>query len=173
MRDACQMLPDPDWKAEDQRGSRARTSVGNNNDDDNQGSDLPSRMFKEESNREETKNRGSKKKPAQLKKNDNQATQDVKVLAGTTKGKCVAGPDLMRAQVKKSNKVHPLQVKEAVPNVDKSTIEDLQKKASTLKKCFDRVGKPIIRVNYVGEWITLSESSRDEDGTKFKPVCGS
>ena len=29
--------------------------------------------------------------------------------------------------------------------------EDLQKKDSALKKCFDRVGKPIIRENYVGE----------------------
>ena len=32
MRDARQMLSDPDWKAEGQRGARARTSVGNNND---------------------------------------------------------------------------------------------------------------------------------------------
>ena len=73
------MLPDPDWKAEDHRRARARTSVGNNNEDDNQGSDMPSRMFNEESNREETKNRDSKKKPVQLKKNDNRASQDVKV----------------------------------------------------------------------------------------------
>ena len=35
---------------------------------------------------------------------------------------------------------------------DKSTIENLQKKDSTLKKCFDRIGKPIIRENYVGEF---------------------
>ena len=33
---------------------------------------------------------------------------------------------------------------------NKSTIEDLQKKDSTLKKCFARVGKPIIRENYDG-----------------------
>ena len=32
------------------------------------------------------------------------------------------------------------------------TIENLQKKDSTLKKCFDRIGKPIIRENYVGEF---------------------
>ena len=63
------MLPDIDWKAEDQRGARARTSVANN-DNNNQGGDMPSWMFKEESDREETKNRDSKKKPAQLKKND-------------------------------------------------------------------------------------------------------
>ena len=37
-------------------------------------------------------------------------------------------------------------------SVDKSTIEKLQKKDSTLKKCFDRIGKPIIRENYVGEF---------------------
>ena len=35
----------------------------------------------------------------------------------------------------------------------KTTIEDIQKKDSPLKKCFDRVGKPIIRVNYVGEFF--------------------
>ena len=47
----------PDWKTEDQREARARTSAGNNNDGDNQGGDMPSWMFKEESNREETKKR--------------------------------------------------------------------------------------------------------------------
>ena len=57
---------------------------------------MPSWMFKEDSNREETKNRDSKKKPAQLK-NDNCATQDVKVKEGATKGKCLAGPVLTRA----------------------------------------------------------------------------
>ena len=34
---------------------------------------------------------------------------------------------------------------------DKTTIEDLQKKDSTLKKCFDGEGKLTIRENYVGE----------------------
>ena len=47
MRDAGQMLPDPDWKAGDQRGARARTSGGNNNDDDDQGGDMFSWMFNE------------------------------------------------------------------------------------------------------------------------------
>ena len=37
-------------------------------------------------------------------------------------------------------------------SVDKTTIEDFQKKDSSLKKCFDRVGKPIIE-NYVGEFF--------------------
>ena len=55
VKGARQMLADPDCKAEDQRGGRARTSGGNNNDDVDQGGDLPSWMFKEESNREETK----------------------------------------------------------------------------------------------------------------------
>ena len=54
--------------------------------------------------------------------------------------------------MKKSNKIHPLKVKEAISSVDKTTIEDLQKKDSTLKKCFDQIGKPIIRENFVGEF---------------------
>ena len=77
VRGACQMLPDPDWKAEDQREARTRTSGGNNNDNDNQGGDMPSWMFKEVSNRGKTKKGDLKKKPAQLKKIDNHATQDV------------------------------------------------------------------------------------------------
>ena len=93
------MLPDPDWKAEDQRGAQARTSAGNNNDDDNQGGDMPSW-----SPTEETKSRDSKKKPAQLEKNDNHATQDVRVQEGTTDGNCVAGPVLTRAKAKNPDK---------------------------------------------------------------------
>ena len=154
VRGARQMLSDPDWRAEDQREPRARTSGGHNSGDDNQSGDMPSWMFKEMSNRGKTKNRDSKKKPAQTKKNDNHATQDIKVQEGTTEVKYVAGPVLTRAQAKKSDKIHPLKVKEAMSRVDKTTIEDLQKKDSTLKKCFDRVGKPIIRENYVGEFFT-------------------
>ena len=137
------MLPDPDWKAENQRGARARTSGGNINDDDNQGGDMSGWMFKE-SNRGETKKGDSKKKPAQIKKDDNQNTQDVKVQEGTTDEKYVAGPVLTRAQAKKSDKVHPLKVKEAMSSVNKSTLEDLQKTDFTLKELFDRVGKLII-----------------------------
>ena len=74
------MLQDPERL---KRGSQARTSVGNNNDNDNQGGDMPSWMLKEGSNREEIKNRDSKKKPAKLEKNDNRATQDVKVQEGS------------------------------------------------------------------------------------------
>ena len=66
---------------------------------------------------------------------------------GATEEECVAGPAVTRAQAKKSDKVHPLKVKEAMSSVDKSTIEDLQMKDSTLKKCFDRIGEPIIREN--------------------------
>ena len=58
----------------------------------------------------------------------------------------------MRAQAKKSDKIYPLKVKEAMSSVNKSTIENLHKKKSTLKKCFDRIGKLIIRENYVGEF---------------------
>ena len=50
-RGARQMLPDPDWKAEDRGEAQARTSEGNNDDTDNQGGDMPNWMFKEESNR--------------------------------------------------------------------------------------------------------------------------
>ena len=51
-------------------------------------------------------------------------------------------------QAKKSDKIHPLKLKRLC--VYKSTIEDLEN-YSTLKKCFNRVGKPIIRENCVGE----------------------
>ena len=94
------------------------------------------------------KERDSKKKPAQPKENDDRARENVKVKEGATEEKCVAGPVVMTAQAKKSDKVHPLKVKEAMSSVDKSTIENLQKKDPTLKKCFDRIGKPIIRENY-------------------------
>ena len=92
VRGARQMLPDPDWKVEDQREAQARSSGGNNDDNDNQGGDMPIWMFKEESNRGKTKKRDSKKKPAQIKKNDNHANEDIKVQEGITEGKCVAGP---------------------------------------------------------------------------------
>ena len=59
---------------------------------------------------------------------------------------------LTRPQAKKSDKIHPLKVSEAMLSVDKTTIEDIQKKDSTLKTCFDPLGKPIIRENYVGEF---------------------
>ena len=43
VRGARRMLPDPDWKAEDQPGVRARTSGGNKDkdNDDDQGGDIP------------------------------------------------------------------------------------------------------------------------------------
>ena len=69
----------------------------------------------------------------------------MKVKEGATEEKCVAGSVVTRAQAKKSDK-------EAMSSVDKSTIENFQKKDSTLKKCFDRIGKLIIRENYVGEF---------------------
>ena len=45
VRGTRQMLPDPDWKAEDQSGAWARTGVSNNNDNDNHVGDMPSWMF--------------------------------------------------------------------------------------------------------------------------------
>ena len=38
-------------------------------------------------------------------------------------------------------------------SINKANIEDLQKKDFTLKKCFDRVGEPIIREKYVKEFF--------------------
>ena len=157
VRGARRMLPDPDWKAEDQPGVRARTSGGNKDkdNDDNQGGDIPAWMFRRSNQKTEKsapKERDSKKKPAQPKENDDRVRRNVKVMEGATEEKCVAGPVVTRAQAKKSDKVHPLKVKEAMSSVDKSTIENLQRKDSTLKKCFDRIGKPIIRENYVGEF---------------------
>ena len=111
MRGARQMLPDPDWKAEDQKEARARTSGGNNNDGVNQGGDMPCWMFKEVSNRGKTRKGDSKRKPAQIEKNDNRATEDIKVQEGTAEEKCVAGPVLTMAQAKKSDKIHPFKVK--------------------------------------------------------------
>ena len=66
------------------------------------------------SNRGKTKKGDSKKKPAQLKKIDIHATQDVKVQEGTTEEMCVTGPVFMRAQAKKCDKIHPLKVKRYV-----------------------------------------------------------
>ena len=70
MRGARRMLPDPDWKAEDQPGVRARTSRGNKDkdNDDDQGGDIPAWMFKRSNQKTEKsalKERDSKKKPAQ------------------------------------------------------------------------------------------------------------
>ena len=57
VKGACQMLPDPEWKAKDQRGARVRTSGCNKNDDDNQGGDMPSWSPTEEKLRIETHRR--------------------------------------------------------------------------------------------------------------------
>ena len=155
VRGARRMLPDPDWKAEDQPGVIARTSDGNKDNDDNQGGDIPAWMFRKSNQKTEKsalKERDSKKKPARPKENDDHARRNTKVKEGATEEECVAGPVLMRAKAKKSDKVHPLKVNEAMSSVDKLTIENLQRKDSTLRKCFDRIGKPIIIENYVGEF---------------------
>ena len=149
------MLPDPDWKAEDHLEVRARTSGGNTDkdNDDNQGGDIPAWMFRQSNKKtEKSAPKEREKKPAQPKENDDRARQNTKVKEGATEEKCVAGPVVTRAQAKKSDKVHLLKVKEAMSNVDKSTIENHQRKDSTLKKCFDRIEKLIIRENYVGEF---------------------
>ena len=138
------------------------------------GGDKPAWMFKRSNRKTEKsapKERDSKKKPAQSKENDDRARGNTKVKEGATEEKCVAGSVVTRAQAKKSDKVHSLKVKEAMSSVDKSAIQNLQKKDSTLKKCFDRIGKMIIRENYVGEFYRknglLPEAPRKEDGTTF------
>ena len=160
---ARRMLPDPDWKPEDQPGVRARTSGGNNykDNDEDQGGDIPAWMFKRSNQKTEKsslKKRDSKKKPAQPKENDDHARRSMKVKEGATEEECVAGPVVTRAQAKKSDKVHLLKVKKAMSRVDKSTIEDLQKKDSTLKKCFHHIGKLNIR-----ERTTQESSTRRMD----------
>ena len=92
----------------------ARTSAGNNNDDDNQGGDMPSWMFKDEPNRKLRMESQRRNQPSSRK----MIKQDVKVQEGTMEGKCVAGPVLTIDQAKKSDKVHPLKVKEAMSSVD-------------------------------------------------------
>ena len=120
------------------------------------------------------KERDSKKKPAQPKENYDRARRNEKVKEGATDEKCFAGPVVRRAQAKKSNKVHPLKAKEAMSSVDKSTIEKLQRKDSTLKKCFDRIGKPIIRENYVGEFYKknglLYRKHQEKTGRSFNQL---
>ena len=79
------MLPDPDWKVEDQLGVRARTSGGSKDKDnhDDQGGDIPAWMLKK-SNQEKTeksspKKRNSKMKPAQPTGYDDRARLNAKV----------------------------------------------------------------------------------------------
>ena len=145
------MLPDTDWRAEDQPGVRARTSGGNDNNKDNnddQDGDISNWMFEKKTSREETeksapKKRDPKKKPAKPKENFNRARWNVKVKGDAPEEACVAIPVVTRAQAKKSDKVQRLKAKEAMSSVDKSTIEDLQTEDATLKKCFNRVEKPV------------------------------
>ena len=73
VRGARRMLPDQDWKAGDQPGVIARTSGGNKDmdNDDNEGGDIPSWMFKwsnQKTEKSAPKQRDSKKKPAQPRK---------------------------------------------------------------------------------------------------------
>ena len=95
VRGARWMLPDSDWKAEDQPGVRAMTSGGNKDkdNDDDQGGDIPAWMFKKKSSQEKTeksarKKRDYKKKPAQHKENDDCARRNMKVKEGVTEAEC-------------------------------------------------------------------------------------
>ena len=82
------------------------------------------------------KERDSKKKPAQPKENDDHAGRNVKVKKGDTEEERIAGPVVTMAQAKKSDKVHPLKVKEAMSSVDKSTIENLQTEGFDFEEVF-------------------------------------
>ena len=132
------MLPDPDWKAEDQPGlvGATRTRI--------------TMMTRVVIYLLGCLTRRRQKKPAQPKENDDHARPNVKVKEGAAEEEFVAGPVVTRAQAKKGDKVHQLKVTEAMSSVYKTTFENLQKKDLTLKKCFDCIGKRIIRENYVG-----------------------
>ena len=106
----------------------SRETSGGNKDKDNDDQrygDIPAWMFQksnqEKSEKSVPKKRDSKKKPARPKENDDRARPNMKVR------ECVTGPVMTRAKAK-TDKVHPLKVKEAMSSVDKSTIENLWKK---------------------------------------------
>ena len=131
----CQILPDTDWKAEDQRVYWVRTSVGNNNDDDNQRGDIVGCSKRGPTERElriETQRRSqpSSRRIIMVQRKMSNSFES------TMEGKCVAGPVLTRAQANMSDKIHPIQVKEAMSSVNKSTtdLEDLQKKDFSMRK---------------------------------------
>ena len=77
------MLPDPDWKGEDQPGVTARTSGGKKDKDSNDdaGGDITAWMFdkksKQKTEKSAPKKRDSKKKPVQPKENDDCTRRNV------------------------------------------------------------------------------------------------
>ena len=94
--------------------------------------------------------RETEKKPAQLKKNDNHATQDVKVQEFIMEGKCVAGPILTQGSG-----------------------EGLYSEEVLWSRRKTDYQRELCRKVLHEEWITLSGTSRGEDKTKFKAVSGS
>ena len=98
-------------------------------DFEDQGGDMTCCLFKERCNLEKTKKcapkkKNSTKKSAKLWKNNISARRDVKVKGGATQEECVAIPVVTKAQAKKSDRINPLKVKEALSSVYKFTIED-------------------------------------------------
>ena len=99
------MLPDTDWRAEDQPGVRARTSGGNDNNkgnDDDQDGDISRGLQRRET----------------LRRNQPSPRNILTVPDGMSKVKgdapgeaCVAGPVVTRAQAKKCDKVQRLKAK--------------------------------------------------------------
>ena len=159
VRGALQMLPDRGLKAEVQPEGRGRASGGSNNDDE----EVKCLVGCSERSIRILLRRRVTRKAAQPKKNDNHARQDVTDYEGAT---------VTRAQVKNSDKSHPLKVKEAVSTIDKFTTDDIQKKGFN----FEEMLQSSMKTNHQRElhwrvlheeWITLPETSIDEYRMKF------
>ena len=82
VRGARRMMPDPDWKAEDEPEVKARTSGGNKDkdNDDDQGGDIPTWMFKK-SNQKKTEKSAPKK--TDYRKNQQSPRKMMTMLDGT------------------------------------------------------------------------------------------
>ena len=151
------MLPDSDWRAEDHPGVSTRTSGGNkdrDNDGDQGGDTYIVLGFLRRSLTRRRLRRGlgrrDQKKPAQPKKNENCARRNVKVKGDTTEEECVAG--VTRAQAKKRDRIYLLKVisyNGLCPLLTRLLLRICRRR---IRLCFDCVGKPVIRENYVGEF---------------------
>ena len=78
------MLPDPEWRPEDQPRVQARTSGGSDNNDNDQSGDMPSWMLKETSGREETKKSASKKRDSKRNQPSPRKTNTPELLLART-----------------------------------------------------------------------------------------
>ena len=145
VRGARRMLPDPDWKAEDQPGVRARTSGGNKDkdNDDNQGGDIPAWMFRRSNQKTEKsapKERDSKMKPAQPKENDDRARRNVKVKEGATEEKCVAGPVVTRLRLRRVIKFTRWRLKRLCPVLTSRLLRIFRRRIRLLRSVLIALG---------------------------------